>query len=71
VYEHYYYNVNLDNKGNHEVHTDSCSFLPSPQNRVYIGYESSCSKAITRVMIETGKSNFDGCFWCCRECHIG
>lgn len=67
----YYYNKNLDKKGNHEVHTEDCSYIPQVLNRTFIGYESNCSAAIQRVKKETGKSNFDGCYFCCRECHTG
>ena len=67
----YYYNKNLDNKGNHEVHTKDCSHLPNYDNRVMIGYESDCKSAIDRAKSETGRQNFDGCYWCCRECHTG
>lgn len=71
MYKHYYYNSNLDYRGNHEVHTGDCSYLPAPQNRVYIGYEASCQDAIRRAKSDTGKSNFDGCYHCCYPCHKG
>jgi len=61
----------LDNKGNHEVHEDGCSYMPSYSNRVMIGYESDCSSAISHAKRDTGKSNFDGCYYCCRPCHTG
>lgn len=68
---HYYYNKNIDRRGNHEVHIETCAYLPDRNNRVYIGYESNCRAAIQRAIRETGQSNFDGCFYCCRECHTG
>lgn len=71
MYEHYYYNSNLDSRGNHEVHTGSCSYLPATHNRNYIGYEKDCHAAIARAKDETGKKNFDGCYFCCRPCHEG
>lgn len=67
----YYYNKNLDPKGNHEVHTSECSYLPKLENRVMIGYESNCQTAIQRIKRETGKTNFDGCYHCCYSCHKG
>lgn len=67
----YYYNSNLDEKGKHEVHTEGCNHLPTLSNRILIGYEQNCKAAIQRAKKETGKSNFDGCFFCCNECHIG
>lgn len=67
----YYYNKNLDKKGNHEVHTEDCSFLPNVNNREYIGFELNCKNAIDRVKRETGRNNFDGCYYCSKECHTG
>lgn len=67
----YYYNKNTDSKGNHEVHTDDCSYKPDESNRVLIGYENNCQSAIQRVKKDTGKNNFDGCYFCCNDCHIG
>jgi len=71
MYQHYYYNLNLDARGNHEVHTGSCSYLPAISNRAYIGYESDCHQAIRKAKLTTGKSNFDGCYYCCNPCHHG
>lgn len=68
---HYYFNKNVDNRGYHEVHIESCSFIPSVLNREYIGYEDNCKKAIERVKLKTGKYNFDGCFYCSEDCHTG
>jgi len=67
----FYYNENIDDKGNHEVHEDDCSYLPDVLNRKMIGYENDCKTAIQRAKNETGKTNFDGCFHCCRACHTG
>lgn len=67
----YYYNKNLDSKGNHEVHTSECSYLPAALNRVMIGYENDCNAAIQRVKKETGKTNYDGCYHCSYPCHKG
>lgn len=71
MFKHYYYNANLDNKGNHEVHTGDCSYLPDTKNRIYIGYESNCQDAIKKAKDTTGKTNFDGCYYCCYSCHKG
>lgn len=67
----YYYNKNTDNKGNHEVHTDDCSYIPNSSNRILIGYENDCQSAIKRVKQDTGKINFDGCYFCSNACHKG
>jgi len=71
MYQHYYYNSNIDDKGNHEVHTENCSYLPNIQNRNYIGYETNCQDAIKKAKETTGKSNFDGCYYCCNPCNKG
>ena len=66
----YIYNRNTDSKGNHEVHTTICSYIPDYINRVEIsGNHSSCSSAIRKAKSETGKTNFDGCYYCSRSCH--
>lgn len=67
----YYFNNATDINGYHEVHTDDCAHLPNIINRTYIGYYSSCSEAISKAKAEHPNFAFDGCFWCCRECHHG
>lgn len=51
MYNHYY--VNKLTTGNphynHEVHKESCIYLPSPLNREYLGYFSSCKEAISKA----------------------
>lgn len=69
--DHYYFNKNTDDKGLHEVHIDKCSHQPYPYNRVYIGYCSDCKEAIARARSEHPFKSFDGCYWCCSECHTG
>jgi len=63
----YYVNTSPQKTGEHEVHTEQCSFLPSKENRIYLGNFDSCRKAI----IEAKKhySNVDGCFYCSKNCH--
>lgn len=69
--DHYYFNNNTDDKGNHEVHKESCSFIPSVLNRTYIGYFSTCEAAINKAKNDYSYKSFDGCYWCCRTCHKG
>lgn len=71
MYKHYFFNTSVDKHYRHEVHTEDCSYLPSIDNRMYIGFESSCSNAIDRANKEHPTKAFDGCFWCCRECNKG
>lgn len=69
MYNHYY--VNKQTTGNpnynHEVHKESCPYLPSVLNREYLGYYSTCSEAIEKA--KENYSNVDGCAVCCPECH--
>ncbi|EGP5212302.1 hypothetical protein CUM50_07900 [Enterococcus faecium] len=67
----YYYNNSVDDKHRHEVHTEHCQFLPNPFNRTLIGFEFSCAAAIQRAAREHPTMAFDGCYWCCRDCHKG
>ena len=67
----YYFNSSADDKGNHEVHTRDCSWLPNINNRVYIGYYSNCKDAISAAKNQHPSKSFDGCFWCCRNCNHG
>lgn len=69
--KNYYFNIYADINGNHEVHADDCSFLPSELNREYIGKFNSCKAAIAQAHILYPNKNFDGCYYCCRECHRG
>lgn len=67
----YYFNNNVDEHGYHEVHTGECTFLPSSFNRTLIGYYSDCKTAIKAARIAYPDKDFDGCYFCCRECHKG
>ena len=69
--KHYFFNINLDKNGNHEIHTESCKYLEPINNRTYIGYFTNCETAIKEAKIKFAKSNFDGCYWCSRDCHNG
>ncbi len=65
--KHYYVNKNAQSTGEYEVHEESCNYLPSSDNRKYLGYFSSCHEAIKKA-----KEDFydvDGCYYCCNECH--
>lgn len=63
----YYVNQNAQANGDHEVHTDSCSYLPLPHNRTYLGTFTSCAPAVSEAKRHYPRSN--GCYWCCRACH--
>lgn len=61
----YYVNNKADDKGNHEVHTSTCSFLPS--DKKYLGYFATCQEAVKEAKKTYPKS--DGCYHCSRPCH--
>lgn len=63
----YYVNRNTQDNGDHEVHTSSCSYLPEPANRLYLGDFSTCGPAITRAKETYSQSN--GCYYCSPSCH--
>lgn len=63
----YYVNDNAQSDGYHEVHTSSCSYLPTPASRTYLGSFSSCTEAVKEAKKIYTKS--DGCYWCSRSCH--
>ena len=67
----YYFNDNIDEHGYHEVHTEDCTFLPDLINRTIIGYYRDCKSAINAAQIAHPDKKFDGCYFCCRECHRG
>ncbi len=64
---YYYVNTQAQTNGDHEVHNSSCSFLPLPQNRLYLGDFDGCWKAVVEARKHYAKSN--GCFFCSNACH--
>lgn len=66
---HYYVNKNAQANGDHEVHTQSCSFLPVLDNRLYLGDYSSCEPAVREAKKTYSQSN--GCYYCARDCNTG
>nr|WP_084006205.1 hypothetical protein [Flammeovirga sp. MY04] len=65
----YYVNKNPQSSGEHEVHSEFCSRLPSAGNRFYLGLFSSCAEAVSRASVMY--PSVDGCYYCCNECHRG
>nr|VFK12873.1 MAG: hypothetical protein BECKLPF1236A_GA0070988_1007810 [Candidatus Kentron sp. LPFa]VFK29239.1 MAG: hypothetical protein BECKLPF1236C_GA0070990_100831 [Candidatus Kentron sp. LPFa] len=65
----YYVNKQAQANGDQEVHRSDCLFLPSEENRLYLGIFSNCRDAVR----EAGKyyRQVDGCYHCSRECHTG
>lgn len=63
----YYVNKNAQATGEHEVHASGCKYLPSEENRIYLGFLTNGRDAIREA--KKYYSNVDGCFFCCPESH--
>jgi len=64
---HYYVNKNAQANGDHEVHVESCSYLPVSFNREYLGDFYSCKPAVIEAKKKYSTAN--GCYYCSNECH--
>jgi len=67
----YFLNKNAQSNGQHEVHTASCTYVPSLENRIDLGYHSNCHSAITKAKSMYPYWNIDGCYFCSLACHHG
>ena len=65
----YLVNAETDDKGNHEVHTSTCTHLPKAQHRRTLGAFSGCHTALAAARRYYNK--VDGCYYCCKPCHSG
>ncbi|WP_294209448.1 hypothetical protein [uncultured Chryseobacterium sp.] len=63
----YYVNKKAQSNGDHEVHDEYCTYLPSTENRKYLGMFSSCDGAVKEAKKEYSQSN--GCKTCSNACH--
>jgi hypothetical protein len=68
----YYLNKNeqIGYRYNHEVHKEGCLWMPSPENRIYLG-EFSNSYAALEYAKRYYYANSDGCCHCCPEINHG
>jgi hypothetical protein len=62
----YYVHTKAQNNGDHEVHNETCKWLPLPENRIYLGEFSNCREAVTAA--RSYYSDVDGCYHCSPEC---
>lgn len=65
----YYVNQNAQTNGDHEVHVSTCSYVPAPANRLYLGDFSSCEPAVEEAKKHYTQVN--GCAYCASPCHTG
>ena len=42
----YYVNKQAQSNGDHEVHKSGCSYMPSEENKQYLGSFSNCFEAV-------------------------
>ena len=63
----YYVSTQTQSNGDNEVHTDGCTFMPLPLNRINLGEHSSCTTAV--VAARKYYRQVNGCKYCCNACH--
>lgn len=63
----YYVNRTAQPNGDHEVHDSVCRYLPSSENRIYLGELTSCTGAVNKAREHFLQVN--GCFYCSNPCH--
>ena len=63
----YYVNKNAQSNGDHEVHRTGCSWLPSPDNRQYLGLFYGCQAAVQEA--RRFYTQVNGCYFCSNACH--
>ncbi|MFH6985273.1 hypothetical protein [Marinoscillum luteum] len=63
----HYVNKKAQANGDHEVHKAGCIYMPSEENRKYLGEFSNCEDAVKEAKKSYKQSN--GCYYCCNECH--
>lgn len=61
----YYVNNKSQSNGDHEVHTDTCRYLPS--DKKYLGDFTNCKDAVREAKKSYSKA--DGCAYCSNSCH--
>ncbi|MBM3703081.1 MAG: hypothetical protein FJW63_08885 [Actinobacteria bacterium] len=63
----YYVNKQAQDNRDHEVHRSDCYYLPSEENRQYLGLFTNCHDAVREAKKYYNQSN--GCKFCSIECH--
>ncbi|MDQ1446374.1 MAG: hypothetical protein QOI20_2838 [Acidimicrobiaceae bacterium] len=64
----YFVHRRAQDNGDHEVHASTCSFLPSIQERIYLGDFIECALAVREARKHFKQVN--GCYYCV-PCHTG
>lgn len=63
----YYVSTVAQSNGDHEVHVETCTWLPKPEDRRYLGEFVSCADAVREARIYFNQVN--GCKYCSDPCH--
>ena len=63
----YYVNTKAQPNGDHEVHRETCKWLPSEDNRKYLGVFATSQEAVKEAKKYYAQA--DGCYHCCPESH--
>jgi hypothetical protein len=66
--DYYYVNTNAQPNGDHEVHKQTCTWLPSTENRKYLGLFDTCAEAVKEAKKDYPKTA-NGCYYCSPTCH--
>ena len=53
--------------GDHEVHKETCRYVPKWINQIPLGAHPNAYSAVQLAVMLLGDA--DGCFHCCREAH--
>ena len=54
----------------HEMHRETCTYLPAPSNRLPVGLHPTPEEAIAAARVKMGPGTvIDGCYICCNEVH--
>lgn len=65
----YFFTKDTDAKGRHIVHMESCGFQSGQTEKIFIGYFNNGKEAVAKAQKAHPRMVFEGCFWCCPECH--
>jgi hypothetical protein len=58
----YYVRIKPQLNGTYAVHREDCPFLPSKENRIYLGKYSSCFEALKHAKMYFREAT--GCYFC-------
>lgn len=65
MYKEYYVNRKEQSNGDHEVHAEGCTYMPS--DNIFLGSYTNCYGAVAEAKRYYSQSN--GCKYCCPACH--